>query len=96
MVEYTGQSNFWTSLRDQITNWASTPPEQRLFRIPLSKRQWETALDDPNHLSKGKQLSDDLSAGRDLKSLQDALLGPLGDALVGAAEPAEERVLDRP
>ena len=96
MLEYTGKSNFWTSLRDQIMAWAATPPSQRQFSIPLSKRQWETALDDPNHLSKGKQLSDDLSAGKDLRSLWELTLGPLGDALVGSSESAEERVLDRP
>lgn len=96
MVEYTGRSHFWLSLRDQILAWASTPPSQRQFSTPLSKRQWETALNDPNHLSKGKQLSDDLSAGKDLRSLWEITLGPLGDALVGPTEPAEEGVLDGP
>ena len=96
MLEYTGKSNFWTSLRDHIMAGAATPPSQRQFSIPRSKRQWETALDDPNHLSKGKQLSDDLSAGKDLRSLWELTLGPLGDALVGSSESAEERVLDRP
>ena len=96
MVEYTGRSNFWLSLRDQIMKWATTPPSQRQFSTPLSKRQWETALNAPTHLSKGKQLSDDLSAGKDLLPLHVALGGPLGDTLVGAVEPNEEGVLDRP
>lgn len=96
MIEYTGRSNFWTSLRDQILKWATTPPSMRQFSTPLSKRQWETALNDPSHLSKGKQLSDDLSAGKDLRPLWEYILGSLGDALVGSAQPPEEGVLDGP
>lgn len=94
MIEYTGRSNFWMSLRDQILKWLSTPPTQRQFSTPLSKRQWETALNDPSHLSKGKQLSDDIAAGKDLTTLTNAMMGPLGDALVGAAGADEERVFD--
>lgn len=96
MVEYTGKSNFWASLRDQILKWATTPPSMRQFSTPLSKRQWEAALNDPNHLSKGKQLTDELSAGKDLKPLYLIVLSSLGDALVGAVEADEEGVLDRP
>ena len=95
MAEYTGKSNFWTSLRDQILNWASTTPSQRQFSTPLSKRQWEITLDDPNHLSKGKQLIDDLSDGKDLIQLQAAFEGPLGNAFVGATKPDEKRILYR-
>ncbi|NBQ99618.1 MAG: hypothetical protein EBT79_09780 [Actinobacteria bacterium] len=94
MVEYTGRSTFWMSLRDQILKWLSTPTDQRQFSLPLSKRQWEAALNDPSHLSKGKQLSDDIAAGKDLTTLTNAMQGPLGDALVGSAEANEERVLD--
>lgn len=75
MVEYPGRSNFWMSLRDQIMKWAKTPPAQRQFRTPLSKRQWETALADPNHLSKGQQLFADIAAGKDLRPLREMTSG---------------------
>ena len=92
MVDYTGRSVFWMSLRDQILNWIETEPSQRRWNSPLSKKQWETALNDPEHMLKGKQLSDDLTAGRDLLPLREAMLGRLGDAFVRSAGADEERV----
>jgi hypothetical protein len=92
MVEYPGRSTFWMSLRDQILNWLETAPAQRRWATPLSKKQWETALADPEHMLKGKQLCDDLAAGGDMHPLREAMLGRLGDTLVRPAGAEEERV----
>ncbi len=92
MVDYTGRSVFWMSLRDQILNWLVTVPAQRRCANPLSKKQWETALNDPEHIMQGKLLCDDLAAGRDLNPLREAMLGRLGDTLVCPAGANEERV----
>lgn len=70
LIEYTGRSIFWRSLRDQILKWASNPPEHRQFNTPLSIRQWDTVLGDAEHVLQGKQLIDQLSNGCDLIPIQ--------------------------
>jgi hypothetical protein len=74
MVDYVGQSSFWTSLREQIVTWLATPAGQRRFRDPLSPNQWRAVLKDPVTTAKGKALIDDISAGKDLRPLPDVTL----------------------
>jgi hypothetical protein len=73
LIEYSGQSNFYMSLRDQILKWGDTPPHKRNFAMPLSKRQWDAVLD-PGGLTRGKMSVDLLVTGADLPPLETAFL----------------------